>query len=58
MIEFIVYVWLNTAYDGNPIVVGKFENCEQGMMVVKNTYPNAKAAHCILPEYTPPGGKK
>jgi len=58
LIEFIVYVWLNVPYDGNPVIVGKFENCEQGMTMVENIYPDAKAIHCILPEYTPPGGVK
>ena len=55
MIEFIVYVWLNIAYDGNPVIVGKFANCEQGVAMAQNMYPEAKAIHCILPEYTPPG---
>jgi len=58
LIEFIVYVWLNVAYDGNPVIVGKFANCEQGIAMAQNMYPEAKAVHCILPEYTPPGGIK
>jgi len=55
---YTVYVWNDTAYDGNPIVVGKFANCDQGRAMVENMYPDAKATHCILAEYTPPGGVK
>jgi len=58
MKEYIVYVWLVAAYNGDPIIVGKFENCDVGMQVVTAEYPNAKAAHCITPDLTPPGGYK
>lgn len=34
MKEYIVYVWLVAAYNGDPIIVGKFENCDVGMQVV------------------------
>ena len=58
MKTFIVYVWLTVAYNGEPIVVGEFENCDQGMKMVANMYPDAKAAHCITPDLTPPGSIK
>lgn len=56
MKTFIVYVWLTVAYDGNPIVVGEFENCDQGRVMAENMYPEHKAMHCITPDLTPPGG--
>lgn len=55
---YTVYVWNDTPYDGNPIVVGKFANCEQGHAMVENMYPDAKAMHCITADLTPPGGIK
>ena len=58
MKTFIVYVWLTVAYDGNPIVVGEFENCDQGRAMAENMYPEHKAMHCITPDLTPPGGIK
>lgn len=58
MKTFIVYVWLTVAYDGNPIVVGEFENCDQGRAMAENMYPEHKAMHCITPDLTPPGGVK
>lgn len=56
MKTFIVYVWLVVAYNGNPVVVGEFENCEQGVVAAKNLYPELVALHCITPDLTPPGG--
>lgn len=58
MVEFIVYAWLSVPYNGDPVVVGKFENCDQGMIMVENLYPEAKAVHCITSNLTPPGGVK
>jgi hypothetical protein len=54
MITFIVWVWLETAYDGNHIRVGEFENCDQGVKAAQAQYPDHVALHCILPEYAPP----
>jgi len=58
VLTFIVYVWMAVPYNGYPIVVGEFATCEQGMAAVHNLYPKAKAAHCITPDLTPPGGIK
>jgi len=58
MKTFIVYVWLTVAYNGEPIVVGEFENCDQGRATAENMYPGHKAMHCITPDLTPPGGVK
>jgi len=55
---FIVYVWLTVAYNGEPIVVGEFENCDQGRAMAQDMYPEHKAMHCITPDLTPPGGIK
>lgn len=55
---YTVYVWNDKPYDGNPIVVGKFANCDQGRAMVENMYPDAKATHCITADLTPPGGVK
>jgi len=55
MFEFVVWVWLETAYDGYAIRVGEFENCEQGIKAAEAQYPNHVAMHCILPKYQPPG---
>ena len=56
MKSFIVYVWMIAAYNGNPIVVGEFENCDQGISTANNFYPGYVALHCITPDLTPPGG--
>ena len=58
MKEYIVYAWIIAAYNGDPVIVGKFENCGEGMHTVEVMYPDAKAAHCITPDLTPPGGYK
>lgn len=55
MVEFIVWVWLETAYDGNAVKVGTFENCDIGSQVAQEQYPNHVAMHCITPDLTPPG---
>lgn len=55
MVEFIVYIWLSTPYNGNHIEVGRFTDCETGKQVAEEQYPEHKALHCILPEYLPPG---
>lgn len=55
MIEFIVWVWLGSAYDTPPIKVGHFENCTEGARVSRELYPDQVAMHCILPIYNPPG---
>lgn len=54
MITFIVWVWLETAYDGNHIKVGAFNNCDDGAKVAREMYPDHVAMHCILPMYQPP----
>ena len=54
MITFIVWVWLETAYDGNHIKVGAFNNCDDGAKVAREMYPEHGAMHCILPMYQPP----
>lgn len=55
---YTVYVWNDTPYDGNPIVLGKFANCDQGRAMAENIYLEHKAMHCITPDLTPPGGIK
>lgn len=52
---YTVYVWNDTPYDGNPIVVGKFANCDQGRVMAENIYPEHKAMHCITADLTHPG---
>jgi len=56
MKTFIVYVWMVVAYNGQPIVVGEFENCDQGIASANNLYPGYVAMHCITSDLTPPGG--
>jgi hypothetical protein len=58
MKSFIVYVWMITAYSGDPIIVGEFENCDQGVATANSFYPDYVALHCITPDLTPPGGIK
>ena len=58
MIEYVVWVWLGTAYKGNAIKVGEFATCDQGIQVAEEQYPDHIALHCITPDLTPPGGAK
>lgn len=58
MKTFIVYVWMVVAYNGEPIVVGEFENCDQGVIAAKTQYAGHVAMHCITSDLTPPGGVK
>ena len=58
MVEYIVYIWLSTPYDGNHIEVGRYTDCQQGIIEAKEQYPDYTAYHCILPPYSPPGAKE